>query len=66
MLRRSLNTTEAGSSLRDVWQGRDLMAAYRDRLRVTTTDEDGPMIVAQACQKDGQERNLDKLAIGQL
>jgi len=42
------------------------MAAYRDRLRVTTTDEDGPMIVAQACQKDGQERNLDKLAIGQL
>lgn len=65
-LRRNLNTTEAGSSLRDVWQGRDIMAAYSDKLRLTTTAEDGPMIVAQTCQRDGQERSLGKLAIEQL
>lgn len=42
------------------------MAVYRDKLRRVTTAEDGPMIVAQTCQKDGQERSLGKLALGQL
>lgn len=42
------------------------MAACRDKSRLTTTAEDGPMIVAQTCQRDGQERNLGKLGTGHL
>lgn len=66
MLRRNLNTTEADSSLRDVREGRDIMAAYRHKLRLIITAEDRLMIVAQICQRDGQERSLRELATGQL
>lgn len=31
--------------------GTDAMAAHADKLKLTTTAEDGPMIVAQTCHK---------------